>query len=68
MALKLISKDSFPAYIALSTDISGSAVIEGASLIGKTIYTTDTPAWYIIIGASASAISVSEFNYPNMGV
>jgi len=50
MALFSISPDAFPAYIALSTDISGSK-ISGASLIGKTVYTTDDKKWYIITGS-----------------
>lgn len=48
MALKFISIDAFPTFIALSTDISGSK-IAGASLVGKTVYTTDDKAWYIIL-------------------
>jgi len=36
-----------PAYLALSTDISGSK-ISGAANIGKTIYLTDTNSWLII--------------------
>jgi len=41
MTLRLISATGFPAYTALSTDISGSA-IKGAVLVGKTVYTLDT--------------------------
>lgn len=71
MAFKLINENSFPAAIALAGDIMGG-VISGSmgavALLGKTVFITDTPAWYIITGASASAISISGFNYPNMGV
>jgi hypothetical protein len=47
MTLKLISPNSEPTFIALSTDISGSKIL-GASLIGKTVFTTDDNKWYII--------------------
>lgn len=43
--------------------ISGSS--GAVALLGKTVYTTDTPAWYIITGASSSAISVEVFKYPS---
>ena len=48
MSLIFVSSDSFPSYLALSTDITGSK-IEGASLIGKTVYTTDDKKWYIVL-------------------
>lgn len=51
MALILISESSFPAYLALSTDITSGSTIEGASLIGKTVFTTDDGAWYIVSGS-----------------
>ena len=66
MALQLISGNSFPTYLALSTDISGS-VIKGASLIGKTIYTTDDEKWYIITGeylTSSSGLKIVDFKLP----
>ena len=47
MTLRLISATGFPAYTALSTDISGSA-IKGAILVGKTVYILDAQKWYII--------------------
>lgn len=47
MALQFISVDSFPTYIALSTDIVDGKIV-GASLVGKTIFTTDDANWYII--------------------
>lgn len=49
MALKYIGQNSYPAFLALSTDIDTSAsTVTGASLIGKTVYMTDTGNWYII--------------------
>ena len=48
--LYFISENSTPNYIALSTDISDSK-ITGASMIGKTVYTTDDQKWYIISGS-----------------
>lgn len=47
MALTFISNENYPAFLALSTDISASK-IAGASFVGKTVYTTDTMNWYII--------------------
>lgn len=67
MAFKLINESSFPAAIALAGDIMDGVIsgsVGAVALIGKTVYITDTPAWYIIDGASASAISVALFKYP----
>lgn len=47
MALKSISENSTPAFIALSTDIVDNK-IAGASLVGKTVLTTNDGEWYII--------------------
>ena len=47
MSLKFISSNSEPAYIALSTDISGSK-IDGASNVGRLVFTVDDNKWYII--------------------
>lgn len=52
MTLQFISNDSFPAYIAISADITSGSTISGASQIGKTVYVTDTQEWYIITGSS----------------
>ena len=67
MSFKVISKDSFPACLALAADISGNVIsgsVGAVALIGKTVYVTDTPAWYIITGASGSAISVAVYKAP----
>ena len=67
MTIKLIGQDAFPSFIGLTSDV-GAGYISGSlgakALIGKTIYITDTPAWYIILDASASAVSVEEFKFP----
>ncbi len=47
MALNFISKDSMPAYTALSSDIVGNKII-GANIIGKTVFLLDSGVWYII--------------------
>jgi len=47
MALKFISQESEPSYIALSTDIADDK-ITGAVAIGKKVYLTDTSVWKII--------------------
>jgi hypothetical protein len=48
MALVPISPNSTPSFIALSTDIDRDNKIEGASLYGKLVFTTDDGNWYII--------------------
>lgn len=48
MSLKYISKVSLPVYTCLSTDINSDRTITGASIIGATVFTTDTENWYII--------------------
>jgi len=52
MTLQLISTDSFPTYIALSSDITTGSTISGASQIGKTVYITDTESWYVVTGSN----------------
>jgi len=60
--LYYISENAFPAYIALSTDISGCK-LEGVSHVGKTVYCTDTKAWYIITGSN---LYLEAFVYPKL--
>lgn len=62
MALKFISIDSFPVYIAESTDIS-SGKIDGAVLIGKTVFLTDTGKWKIVTDGDGS---VEDFLFPGV--
>jgi hypothetical protein len=63
MAIQFIDKESFPTYIALSTDITSGSMLD-APLIGKTVYTTDDGAWYIITGTSGSSYTVQSFVMP----
>lgn len=61
MALKYIATDSYPAFLALSTDLDSSAsTIDGAKLIGKTVYMTDTGDWYII----KPDLALTKFYFP----
>jgi len=60
--LYYISENAFPAYIALSTDISGCK-LDGVSHVGKTVYTTDDHKWYIITG---SYLYLEAFVYPKL--
>jgi len=60
--LYYISENAFPAYIALSTDISGCK-LDGVSHVGKTVYTTDDHKWYIITG---SYLYLETFVYPKL--
>lgn len=67
MSFRFISNDSFPACIALAADIMGTIIsgsVGAVALIGKTVYVTDTPAWYMIVGASSSAISIAPYKSP----
>lgn len=49
MALILVSQNTTsPNYTALSTDVTVSNTIAGASSPGKTVYITDTGVWYIV--------------------
>ena len=47
MTLKFISQNSFPMYLALSSDIVDSS-IDGCSVVGGTVFLTDTGGWYIV--------------------
>ena len=49
MALTFIGKNNKPNYMALATDIVDD-MIEGAAIIGGTIYLTDTQEWKLILG------------------
>ena len=60
MALKFIDRNNFPTYLAVSTDVSDSK-ISGASLIGKTVFLTDTGAWKIIDQDE----TLVDFYFPN---
>lgn len=63
MAVTFIGKENFPTYLALSTDIvSGS--IAGTPLIGKTVYTYDDGAWYIIVYTSGSMYNLESYVMP----
>lgn len=64
MALTLINIDSFPAYIAESTDIDAGKV-SGIILVGKTVYLTDTGAWKIITAGDGTVV---DFNFPGVVV
>lgn len=48
MALKFISKTSFPNYICESIDIDENGRVSGASIIGLTVYVGDLGIWKII--------------------
>lgn len=63
MALQFISSDNFPAYVALSSDITSGCPLAGASLIGKTVYAEDTGDWYIISG---SGLILQKFYFPGV--
>jgi hypothetical protein len=64
MTLKFIASNSYPAFLALSTDMDTSAsTIAGASLIGKTVYMTDNGNWYII----DSDLVLVPFYFPTSG-
>jgi hypothetical protein len=63
MSVTLIGKDNFPTYIALSTDITSGSIVN-TPLIGKTVYTTDDQAWYIITGTSGSSYKTASFVMP----
>ena len=49
-----------PSYVALSTDISGS-MIDGVSIIGATVYLTDTEVWKVV-DADLKLVDLSEGN------
>lgn len=60
MALIFIGPDSFPTYIAEATDVTSGSPLEGANHIGKTVFVTDTPAWYII----DADLNLQPFTFP----
>jgi len=55
MALKFISINSIPTYFAVASDISGGK-ITGATMVGKTVYLTDTGAWKIITDEDGTVV------------
>ena len=59
MTLQLISANALPAYIAESSDVSGSSC-PGAALIGKTVYTKDDQKWFIIVSSGC----VAAYKFP----
>lgn len=59
MAVTLISIYSFPAYLALSTDIVENKI--DAKMIGKTVYLTDTGVWKIITAGDGTVV---DFKLP----
>ena len=62
MTLTFIGQDSFPTYIVSGSvpDITSGCPLEGANHIGKTVYVTDSPSWYII----DENLSLQPFKYP----
>jgi len=63
MSVQFIEKNNFPTYIAQASDIVSGSVL-GTPLIGKTIYTWDDGAWYIITGASGSGYTTASYVMP----
>lgn len=59
MSLAFIRYDSTPTYVALSSDIVDSK-IEGASIVGGTVLTTDDGNWYLIEGD----LNLSPYSLP----
>ena len=43
----ILVPENTPMYVAVSTDVSGSA-IDGVAIVGAKVYLTDTNAWYIV--------------------
>ena len=61
MALTFIGSEAFPTYLALPSDITSGCPLDGANLIGKTVYASGSaPAWYII-GAD---LALQPFKFP----
>jgi len=61
MALIFIGNNSFPTYLASQDDVVSGSPLDGANLIGKTVYTTGSaPAWYII----DSELKLQPFKFP----
>jgi len=59
MASTFIGLENIPVYIALSTDISSNA-IAGCSIIGATVFLTDTEAWKIV----TQNLTLADFVFP----
>jgi len=59
MALQFNGENKVPTYMALSTDIVDSA-IDGASLVGATVFTSDNKQWYVI----EKDLTLSEYALP----
>lgn len=59
MALTKLGITRFPNYIALSSDISASK-IAGASIVGATVYLTDSQEWKIIL----PDLTLADFLFP----
>ena len=62
MTLTFIGQDSFPTYIVSGsvTGITSGCPLEGANHIGKTVYVTGSPTWYII----DTDLNLQPFKYP----
>jgi hypothetical protein len=63
MAVTFISIDSFPTYLALSSDIAAGKIAE-ATLIGKTVYLTDTGAWKIVTAGDGTVVDYKSPAFP----
>lgn len=63
MAIIFLGKESFPTYMALSTDVTTGCAV-GLSIMGGTVYTTDDQKWYIIYDTSGSRGVIESFKMP----
>jgi len=63
MALTLVNIDTFPTYIALSTDIAEGKIDGAAILVGRTVYLTDSGEWKIITAGDGT---VANFLFPQV--
>ena len=59
MALIFVGKMNVPTYVALSTDVVTNA-IAGASIVGGTVFLSDTAAWKII----KPDLTLADYNIP----
>lgn len=69
MTLVFINKNSVPNYIAVSTDIVNST-IDGISMVGGTVYTSDDSQWYVIkndLTLSTYALPITLSGQVNVG-
>ena len=64
MAVTFIPKKNDVDYQCLSTDMSGSAPVDGISWVGADVYVTDTKAWFRVI---PGMYLVSLVNPPSSG-